>query len=49
MNWSSPSTTAGSPLMRPAPEALEKLNEAGAQTIIDEVARQLQEWKASNE
>ena len=31
------------------PEALEKLNEAGAQTIIDEVARQLQAWKASNE
>ena len=31
------------------PEALEKLNEAGAQTIIDEVASQLQAWKASNE
>ncbi len=32
-----------------APEALEKLNEAGAQVILDEVASQLQEWKASNE
>lgn len=31
------------------PEALAKLNEAGAQVILDEVARQLQEWKASNQ
>ena len=32
-----------------APEALEKLNEAGAQVIIDEIQRQLQEWKAANQ
>ena len=31
-----------------APEAIEKLNEAGAQTIINEVNRQLQEWRAKN-
>jgi putative aldouronate transport system substrate-binding protein len=31
-----------------APEAIEKLNEAGAQVIIDEVNRQLQEWRAAN-
>lgn len=31
-----------------AAEAIEKLNEAGAQTIIDEVNRQLQEWRAKN-
>ena len=29
-------------------EAIEKLNEAGAQTIINEVNRQLQEWRAKN-
>ncbi len=31
-----------------AAEAIEKLNEAGAQTIINEVNRQLQEWRAKN-
>lgn len=31
-----------------AAEAIEKLNEAGAQTIINEVNRQLQEWRARN-
>ncbi len=30
-----------------APELLERLNEAGAQTIIDEVQRQLNDWKAA--
>ena len=37
------------PFDEAGPEALEKLNEAGAQTIIEEVERQLQEWKAANE
>ena len=32
-----------------APEAIEKLNEAGAQVIIDEVQQQLIDWKAANE
>jgi len=32
-----------------APEAMEKLNEAGAQVIIDEVQQQLIDWKAANE
>ncbi len=31
-----------------APEVLEKLNAAGAQTIIEEVQRQLRDWAASN-
>lgn len=30
-----------------APELLERINEAGAQTIIDEVQRQLNDWKAA--
>lgn len=29
-------------------EATRKMNEAGAQTIINEVNRQLQEWRARN-
>jgi len=32
-----------------APEAIEKLKEAGIDTIIEEVQRQLQAWKAENE
>ncbi len=32
-----------------APEALQKLEEAGLNVIIEEVARQLQDWKAANE
>lgn len=32
-----------------APEAIAKMEEAGVNTIIDEVERQLQEWKASKE
>jgi putative aldouronate transport system substrate-binding protein len=30
-----------------APELIERINAAGAQTIIDEVQRQLNDWKAA--
>jgi putative aldouronate transport system substrate-binding protein len=30
-----------------APELIERINEAGAQTIIDEIQRQLNDWKAA--
>ena len=31
-----------------APELIEKMNDAGAQTIIEEIQRQLTDWKAAN-
>ena len=31
-----------------AAEAIEKLNDAGAQTVIEEIQRQLIDWKAAN-
>jgi hypothetical protein len=30
-----------------APELLERLNEAGAQTILEEIQRQLNDWQAA--